>query len=41
MQTQLVKIKDLKNNIGQIDGLPKNPRILKDDKFIKFKYSTT
>ena len=39
MQTQLVKIKDLKNNIGQIDGLPKNPRILKDDKFIKLKKS--
>ena len=39
MQTQLVKIKDLKNNTGQIDGLPKNPRILKDDKFIKLKKS--
>ncbi len=39
MKTQLVKIKDLKNNIGQIDGLPKNPRILKDDKFIKLKKS--
>ena len=39
MQTQLVKIKDLKNNTGQIKGLPKNPRILKDDKFIKLKKS--
>lgn len=39
MKTQLVKIKDLKNNTGQIDGLPKNPRILKDDKFIKLKKS--
>ena len=39
MQTQLVKIKDLKNNTGQINGLPKNPRILKDDKFIKLKKS--
>lgn len=39
MQTQLVKIKDLKNNTGQIEGLPKNPRILKDDKFIKLKKS--
>jgi DNA modification methylase len=39
MQTQLVKIKDLKNNTGQIIGLPKNPRILKDDKFIKLKKS--
>ena len=34
-----VKIKDLKNNSGQIEGLPKNPRILKDDKFIKLKKS--
>lgn len=39
MQTQLVKIKDLKNNTGQIIGLPKNPRILKDDKFLKLKKS--
>lgn len=39
MQTQLVKIKDLKNNTGQVEGLPKNPRILKDDKFIKLKKS--
>jgi DNA modification methylase len=39
MQTQLVKVKDLKNNTGQIEGLPKNPRILKDDKFIKLKKS--
>ena len=39
MQTQLVKTKDLKNNTGQIEGLPKNPRILKDDKFIKLKKS--
>lgn len=39
MQTQLIKTKDLKNNTGQINGLPKNPRILKDDKFIKLKKS--
>jgi DNA modification methylase len=39
MQTQLIKIKDLKNNMGQILGLPKNPRFLKDDKFIKLKKS--
>ena len=39
MQTQLVKIRDLKNNSGQILGLPKNPRLLKDDKFIKLKKS--
>lgn len=39
MEIQKVKIKDLKNNTGQIEGLPKNPRILKDDKFIKLKKS--
>ena len=39
MQLQLVKTKDLKNNTGQILGLPKNPRILKDDKFMKLKKS--
>lgn len=39
MEIQKVKIKDLKNNTGQIKGLPKNPRILKDDKFIKLKKS--
>ncbi len=39
MKAQLVKIKDLKNNTGQIEGLPKNPRVLKDDKFIKLKKS--
>lgn len=35
MQAQLVKINKLKNNIGQVEGLPKNPRILKDEKFKK------
>ena len=39
MQTQLIKVSKLKNNNGQIEGLPKNPRILKDDKFIKLKKS--
>ena len=39
MEIQKVKIQDLKNNTGQIEGLPKNPRILKDDKFIKLKKS--
>ena len=32
---QLVSINKLKNNNGQIEGLPKNPRLLKDDKFKK------
>jgi DNA modification methylase len=35
MQVQLVNINKLKNNTGQIEGLPKNPRLLKDDKFKK------
>jgi len=35
MQVQLVNINKLKNNNGQIDGLPRNPRLLKDDKFKK------
>ena len=39
MKQQLVKISQLKNNNGQIKGLPKNPRILKDDKFEKLKKS--
>ena len=39
MQTQIVKISQLKNNTGQVDGLPKNPRLLKDDKFKKLKQS--
>jgi len=39
MQTQIVKTSQLKNNTGQVDGLPKNPRLLKDDKFKKLKQS--
>jgi hypothetical protein len=35
MQSQLISIGKLKNNSGQIEGLPKNPRLLKDDKFKK------
>lgn len=33
MQTETVKISRLKNNTGQVPGLPKNPRFIKDDKF--------
>jgi hypothetical protein len=39
MQQQLVKITSLKNNTGQIKGLPKNPRIIRDNKFIQLKNS--
>ena len=39
MQQRLVKITSLKNNTGQIKGLPKNPRIIRDNKFIQLKNS--
>jgi hypothetical protein len=39
MKINKIKVSELKNNTGQINGLPKNPRILKDDKFIKLKNS--
>lgn len=35
MKSKLIKISQLKNNTGQIEGVPKNPRILKDDKYKK------
>ena len=35
MEVKHLDIKCLKNNTGQIKGLPKNPRILKDHKFEK------
>ncbi len=39
MKTELIKTSKLSNNTGQVDGLPKNPRFLKDDKFLKLKKS--
>lgn len=39
MVTTTQPISALKNNTGQIPGLPKNPRILKDYKFEKLKKS--
>jgi hypothetical protein len=39
MQQQLVKVSDLKNNTGQIEGLPKNPRFIKDLKYEQLKKS--
>lgn len=33
MEVKSIKLKDLKANIGQITGLPKNPRLIKDDKY--------
>lgn len=35
MQTDKIKISKIRPNTGQIDGLPKNPRLLKDDRFRK------
>lgn len=35
METTLVKISTLKHNTGQIEGLPKNPRFIKDEKYEK------
>jgi DNA modification methylase len=39
MQQQLIKISSLKNNTGQVDGLPKNPRLIKDHRYAKLKAS--
>jgi ParB-like chromosome segregation protein Spo0J len=39
MLTLSVKISSLKNNTGQIEGLPKNPRLIRDEKFAKLKKS--
>lgn len=39
MQQQLIKVSQLKNNTGQIEGLPKNPRLIRDEKFDKLKKS--
>ncbi len=39
MKTEIIKTSKLNNNTGQVDGLPKNPRFLKDDKFMKLKKS--
>lgn len=35
MQAQSIKITKLVGNTGQIEGLPKNPRIIRDEKFRK------
>jgi len=33
MQIEKIQISKLKNNTGQVPGLPKNPRFIKDDKY--------
>lgn len=35
MNAQDIKLYQLRNNTGQISGLPGNPRLMKDDRFIK------
>lgn len=39
MLPQLIEIKKLKPNKGQVKGLPKNPRVIRDDKFERLKQS--
>ena len=39
METKSIKIKDLATNDGQIDGLPKNPRQIRDHRYEKLKKS--
>jgi hypothetical protein len=34
-ETKILKLYQLKNNLGQIEGLPKNPRLIKDNRFNK------
>lgn len=38
-ETKTLEISKLKNNTGQIIGVPKNPRIIKDERFEKLKKS--
>ena len=37
--SKILNIKDLKRNTGQIPGVPKNPRLIKDNNFRKLKES--
>jgi hypothetical protein len=39
METKIIGINKLKNNTGQVEGLPKNPRFIKDDRYEKLKKS--
>ena len=39
METKTIKIKDLATNDGQIEGLPKNPRQIRDNRYEKLKKS--
>jgi ParB-like chromosome segregation protein Spo0J len=35
MEVQNIKLYQLRNNSGQVEGLPNNPRLIKDDRFRK------
>lgn len=39
IESEIIPIKQIEPNKGQIEGLPKNPRLIKDDKFRKLKKS--
>lgn len=39
MEQQIIDIEELYNNEGQIPGLPKNPRVIKDHRFERLKKS--
>ena len=38
-EIKTLKVYQLRNNLGQVEGLPKNPRLIKDEKFIRLKQS--
>jgi hypothetical protein len=38
-ETKTLKVYQLRNNLGQVEGLPKNPRVIKDEKFARLKQS--
>ena len=35
MKTEIIKISKLKHNVGQIPGVPRNPRLIKDENYQK------
>jgi ParB-like chromosome segregation protein Spo0J len=39
MEIKTIKLSKLKSNTGQVEGLPKNPRLIKNDKYEKLKNS--
>ena len=38
-EIKTLKVYQLRNNLGQVEGLPKNPRVIKDEKFARLKQS--